>query len=180
MRRAACLMVLFTFCYLLPATALAQTRAAADVGLSYSFLRGIEGDGVNVPVGWLVSPARSMNSWLGVVGEVAGNYKIYEDGDTLWVHTFQGGVRLASRANPNVTPFGQFLLGGIHVRGDEGGGNVDSETHFSIEPGGGVDVPLRGRMSARIAVGFPMFFVENETVNLFRLHVGVVFGIGNP
>jgi hypothetical protein len=180
MRHFTGMTVLLIISYLLPTTAQAQARSGTEVGVSYSFVRVVEGDGLNVPVGWLVSLARSTNDWLALVGEGAGSYKTTnEGGDTLWIHTFQGGVRVSARTNATITPFGQFLLGSMHLRSDEGGGNVLSETHFSIEPGGGLDLTINQRTSIRIAAGFPMSFVDDNIVNLFRFQVGVVFGIGN-
>jgi hypothetical protein len=139
------------------------------VGVGYSFFRFTEEEGFNMPAGWLASIAGRATDWMSVVGEVAGNYKS-ESGETLALHTFQGGVRILTRRNPNVTPWAQFLLGGGNL---SGGG--DSETEFSIEPAGGVDVPIRGRIAMRAGIGFPMFFPEGETVNAFRFHVGLVF-----
>lgn len=149
----------------------AQTNRAVDVGVAYSFLRITEESGVNMPVGWLVSVAGRATNVVSIVGEVAGNYKS-EEGETLRIHTFQAGVRFLARQNPNVTPWGQFLLGGANA---SGGCCGESETKFSIEPGGGVDVPVGGRVAMRLGVGFPMVFVEGETFNTFRVQVGLVF-----
>jgi hypothetical protein len=92
----------------------AQDTPPFDVGVAYSFLRIYEEDGLNMPAGWLASIAGRATNRLSVVGEVAGNYKS-ESGETFNVHTFQGGVRVLSRQNPNVRPYGQFLLGGKPV-----------------------------------------------------------------
>ena len=124
-----------------------------------------------MPAGWLVSVAGRATRAISIVGEVAGNYKS-EEGETLRLHTFQAGVRVLARQNPKATPWGQFLLGGANASGSCCG---NSETRFSIEPGGGVDVPVGGRAAMRFGVGFPMVFDEGETFNTFRVHVGLVF-----
>jgi hypothetical protein len=147
----------------------AQDTPVVDVGVGYSFLRINEGEGLNMPAGWLASIAGRTTNWLSVVGEIAGNYKS-ESGETFSVHTFQGGIRVLARQNPNVRPYGQFLLGGANASG--GGG---SDTEFSIEPGGGVDFPFGGQTAARVGIGFPMVVVEGDTLNTFRFHVGFVF-----
>ena len=93
-------------------TASAQTNDAT-LGLSYSFFRFLEGPDLNVPVGWLISFAKPIaRSPIAVVGEAAGNYRS-EFGETLRVHTYQGGLRLLARTAPGVDPFAQFLVGGM-------------------------------------------------------------------
>jgi opacity protein-like surface antigen len=53
-----------------------------------------------------------LNEWFGIVGEVGGNYKTFEDNDvSAAVFSFMGGPRFAVRTNPRFTPFGQFLGG---------------------------------------------------------------------
>ena len=51
----------------------AQTTDAT-LGISYSFLRYLEGADFNLPVGWLISFAKPIDrSAIALVGEVAGN-----------------------------------------------------------------------------------------------------------
>ena len=172
--KSAMFCLLFVACACaMSTTAQAQTSRAADVGVAYSFVRITEGDGVNLPVGWLVSVAGRTTNVISIVVEVAGNYKS-EEGVTLRIHTFQAGVRLLARQNPKVTPWGQFLLGGTNASAGCCGESM-SETKFSIEPGFSVDVPIGGRAATRFGVGFPMVFAEGETGNLFRFHIGFVF-----
>src|SRR6185503_20934507 len=83
--------VLLTAC---AGSASAQTTDAT-LGISYSFLRYLEGADFNLPVGWLISFAKPIDrSAISLVGELAGNYRS-EFGETLKVHTFQGGLRLS-------------------------------------------------------------------------------------
>ena len=107
----------------------AQTTNTS-LGISYSFLRFLEGPDLNVPAGWLISFAKPIDrSAIAVVGEVAGNYRSEFD-ETLRVHTYQGGLRLLTSVARGVDPFAQFLAGGMTT-----GCCGESSTHFMIEPG---------------------------------------------
>jgi hypothetical protein len=85
------------------------------MGISYSFLRYLEGADFNLPAGWLIFLPPIDRSAIALVGEVAGNYRS-EFGETLKVHTFQGGLRLSGRTAPGVNPFAQILDGHILLR----------------------------------------------------------------
>jgi hypothetical protein len=166
---------------LVPAPVAAQSVATADLAAGYSLLRLIEEpDELNLPTGWFASAGVRAKSWIWIVGEVAGNYKTYSDGDSLWVHTYQGGPRVVLEGS-RINVFGHLLLGALTVRGSEGN-EADSETRFAIEPGGGVDVVLNNRTAVRVGAAFPMFFIDEEdfqrTVNFFRFEAGVVFRFG--
>ena len=157
------------------ATARAQAPAAVagDVGVSYSFLRILEGDGENLPAGWLASFAGRVTPAVSVVGEVGGNYKS-ESGQTLKLHTFQGGVRVSSGTSVEVRPYAQFLVGGMNLTCCGEG-----VTHWMVEPGGGVDVPINRRTAVRFGVGVPVVFSDGDTSKALRLHAGVVFQLGS-
>lgn len=150
----------------------AQNTPPADLAVSYSFVRFLEGDGFNVPGGWLVSFSAGVAPLTAVVAEVAGNYRSEAD-DWLTLHTFMAGARVSGKGR--VRPFAQFLLGA--ARGAFAG---DSETKFAIEPGGGVDVALGNRTAARIGVGFPIVYPGEGTFKMFRFQAGIVFGPGGP
>ena len=126
----------------------AQDTPAFEVGVGYSFLRINEGDGLNLPAGWLASIAGRATNWFSVVGEVAGNYKS-ESGETFRLHTLQGGVRILSRQNPNVRPYGQFLLGGAN-----GSGGGDSDTEFRSSPEVGWIVHSAGEPPSALGLDF--------------------------
>jgi hypothetical protein len=150
--------------------------------VGYSLFRLTEGrNDTNFPAGWLVSGAGRVTSWMWIAGNVSGNYKTFSDGDTLWIHTYQGGPRVVFQTS-RARFFGQFLLGGLTARANEGGGNSASSTRFNIEPGGGVDISLTTRTALRVGVGFPMFFINeedfHETINAFRFEAGMVFALG--
>lgn len=151
----------------------AQTTNAS-LGISYSFFRFLEGPDLNVPVGWLLSFAQPINrSAIAVVGEVAGNYRS-EFGETLRVHTFQGGLRLLGRTAPGVDPFAQFLIGGMST-----GCCGESSTNVMIEPGVGVDFDMGRGLALRAGLSFPIAFVEGDAVKALRLQAGIVLPISS-
>jgi hypothetical protein len=152
------------------ASASAQTGPGANVAFGYSFLRLLDEEGdLNMPAGWLVSVAKPVGrSTVSVVGEVAGNYKS-EFGETLRLHTIQGGVRLSAPGGRPLRPFAQFTAGVMAI-----GCCGESEGYFTIEPGGGVDIALTRRLSLRIAGSFPTAFADGDTGNTFRFHTAVV------
>jgi hypothetical protein len=142
-RRHALCVVMALACLATSArTAFAQSNDAT-LGLSYSFLRIVEGPDLNLPAGWLASFAAPIDrSAISLIGEVAGNYRS-EFGETLRVHTFQAGLRLSGRTAPGVDPFVQFLLGGM-----SSGCCGESSTSFMIEPlrlHAGIVLPIGSR-----------------------------------
>ena len=162
--------VLLTVC---AGPASAQTTDAT-LGISYSFLRFLEGADLNLPVGWLISFAKPIDrSAIVLVGEVAGNYRS-EFGETLKVHTFQGGLRLSGRTAPGVNPFAQILLGGVNS-GCCGG----SSTNFMIEPGFGVDLAMSRGVAFRGGISFPIAFDDGDAVKSLRLQAGIVLPISS-
>jgi len=162
--------VLLTVC---AGTASAQTTDAT-LGISYSFLRYLEGADFNLPVGWLLSFAKPIDrSAISLVGELAGNYRS-EFGETLKVHTFQGGLRLSGRTAPGVNPFAQILLGGVNS-GCCGG----SSTNFMIEPGFGVDLAMSRGVAFRGGISFPIGFDNGDAITSLRLQAGIVLPISS-
>jgi hypothetical protein len=147
----------------------------ATMGVSYSFLRLLEGANLNMPAGWLVSFAAPVDrrSPIAVVGEVAGNYRS-EFGDTFHVHTIQGGFRLSGRSQPGVDPYAQFLLG-IMNSGCCGG----SSNSFMIEPGVGVDLSMNRGLAFRAGLSLPIGFEDGDAFKSLRLQAGVVFPISS-
>jgi hypothetical protein len=157
-----------------PGAALAQSNDAT-LGISYSFFRFLEGADLNLPAGWLVSFAKPIDrrSAISVVGEIAGNYRS-EFGETLKVHTYQGGFRLSGRTAPGVYPFAQFLLGGMTS------GCCDrSSTNFMIEPGFGVDLAMNRGFSFRGGISLPIGFDDGDAMKAVRLQAGVVLPISS-
>jgi len=156
-------------------SASAQSNDNATLGISYSFFRYLQGADLNLPAGWLVSFATPIErrSAISVVGEIAGNYRS-EFGETLKVHTYQGGFRLSGRTAPGVYPFAQFLLGGM-TSGCCGG----STTNFMIEPGFGVDLAMNRGVAFRGGISLPIGFDDGDAIKALRLQAGIVLPISS-
>jgi opacity protein-like surface antigen len=166
----------------------------------YQFLNFVvNGENESMPVGWYFDVAGNLTPMIGLVFQVGGNYKTFDEalaigGITatatadLDVHEFLGGVRLNLRTNKAVVPFGQVLMGGINgsvkvsasatipgqapiVFDDE-----DSTTDFGIQAGGGVNFGLTDTIGLRAGADYLHVFAEGDGANLFRFHVGVVIG----
>ena len=146
----------------------------STIGISYSFLRILEGADLNMPAGWLVSFAKPVDrSAISLVGEVAGNYRS-DFGETFRVHTFQAGLRLTGTTSPGVDPFAQILLGGLNS-GCCGG----STTNFMIEPGFGVDLGMSRGLAFRAGISFPIAFDDGDAFKSLRLQAGIVVPIAS-
>lgn len=175
-----------------PVPVSAQTRPADIAGGGYSFVRDYLVE-ENFPLGWFASGARRLFDWLDVVGEIAGTYKQREvtfEGDTFSTntrqHSYLGGVR-HTRQMGGVIPFGQLLVG---VTRETGGVSVfrqsiaTPQTKLTLQPGGGIDVPLTDRLSARLAADYRRIFAERQNTdqehdNQLRIAAGVVVGFGS-
>ena len=173
-RSTAGLVAAIAFLTTTASIASAQSNGAT-MGVSYSFMRLLEGADLNMPAGWLVSFAAPVDrrSPFSLVGEAAGNYRS-EFGETLRVHTIQGGFRLSGRTQPGVDPFAQFLLG-LRNSGCCGG----STNNFMIEPGVGVDLSMNRGLAFRAGLSLPIAFNDGDAFKALRLQAGVVFPIAS-
>jgi hypothetical protein len=146
----------------------------ATLGISYSFLRLLEGADLNMPAGWLISFAAPVDrTAISLVGEVAGNYRS-EFGETFRVHTFQAGLRLNGRTAPGVDPFAQILVGGLNS-----GCCGSSSTNVMIEPGFGVDLGMGRGAALRGGISFPIAFDDGDAFKSLRLQAGIVLPISS-
>ncbi len=135
-----------------PADVHAQTRSRLEVSGGYSFMRDPVSD-LSFPGGWTVGATTDVNSWLAGVAEVSDSRKTNQTivGDIV-VELLS--VTFGARASVHVGPFVEFaqLLGGVvHARSQVLGADA-SETHGSVEAGGGLEYPLGRRFSAVGAV----------------------------
>jgi opacity protein-like surface antigen len=178
----------------------AQSTPKVELSGGYQFLTfSLDGENESMPIGWYFDVAGNLTPMLGVVFQVGGNYKSFDESITvagitasasldLKVHEFLGGVRLNLRSNPAVVPFGQVLVGGINGSVKVSGStaipgqpplafnNEDSSTHLGIQAGGGVNFALTDAVGLRAGADYLRVFAEDEGANLFRFHVGVVIG----
>jgi opacity protein-like surface antigen len=178
----------------------AQTTPKVELSGGYQFLNfSIGGESESMPLGWYFDVAGNVTPMLGLVFQVGGNYKTIDRSAALGgvtatatadvkVHEFLGGVRANFRSNSEVVPFGQVLVGGINgsVKVSASAtipgqppiaiSNEDSGTNFGIQAGGGVNYALTDAIGLRAGADYLRVFAEDEGANLFRFHVGVVFG----
>lgn len=158
-------------------------RPAAAQGTSfaagYSFLRDNELS-ENFPAGVFASLGVGVNSWLGIVGEVASNRKtITELGQdvTVKVDFYGAGLRFGGHSG-KAHPFGQLLVGA--ARGKVGfAGESDSGSDFAWQPGAGVDVYFSRSVGMRFGVNGRFIQGDNVTVKEAQIVVGLVFGGGH-
>lgn len=147
-----------------------------DVAFSYSVMRDQDLE-ETFPVGWVVAGAFNLNQWLGVVGEIGGNYKTLDTGLVdidLSVHTFLGGARFGGRGSTSINPFGQVLVGLGRASGGAAGVSA-SDTGVVIQPGVGLDFSLTNRLGVRVQGDYRAIRNDGETTNEFRFAGGVVF-----
>jgi len=150
-----------------------------ETSLGWSFLR-VSGEflDTNSAVGWNVSVAGNVSPWLGIVGDVTGNYKsesTVSDDVGMTIYSFTGGPRFSARtAASAAVPFAEFLVGFTRTSLDTGRvGDGASSTEFTIQPGGGVDIGNQ-RVAARLSFAWRRVFYEGSPTNMFRFVGGVV------
>ena len=147
-----------------------------ETAIGWSFLR-VSGEflDANSAVGWNVSVAGNVSPWLGIVGDVTGNYKsasmMFDDAGMRF-YTFTGGPRFSARTSPVAVPFAEFLVGFTRTSFDIDGVG-DSSTEFTIQPGGGIDIGNE-RVAARLSLAWRRVFYEGSPTNMFRFVGGVV------
>ena len=178
----------------------AQTAPKVELSGGYQFLNfSLGGENESMPVGWYFDVAGNLTPMLGVVFQVGGNYKTFDEsvaigGITatasadLKVHEFLGGMRVSLRSGGAVVPFGQLLIGGVNGSVKVSASTTipgqapitfddeDSSTNFGLQAGGGVNFALTDAIGLRAGADYLRVFAEDEGANLFRFHVGVVIG----
>ena len=182
------------------APAFAQATPKVELSAGYQFLNfSVEGENESMPKGWYFDVAGNLSPMVGIVFQVGGNYKSFDESFTiggitstvtadLKVHEFLGGVRLNAGSKAAVVPFGQVLVGGINGSVEvtstttiPGGAPIafsdaDSGTNFGLEVGGGVNFSLSDAVGLRVGADYLRVFEGDSGANLFRFTVGVVFG----
>ena len=176
----------------------AQTTPRTEISGGYQFVTfSVDEESESLPKGWYFDVAGNVSPMLGIVFQVGGNYKTFEESVTLGggtftatadlkVHEFLGGVRLNARDNPRLVPYGQLLVGGINgaieltatstIPGVPGFSEDDSSTNFALVLGGGVNFGVSESVGIRFGVNYLRIFEEDAGSNVFGFHVGVVVG----
>jgi opacity protein-like surface antigen len=178
----------------------AQTVPKVELSGGYQFLNfSVEDESESMPAGWYFDVAGNLTPMFGIVFQIGGNYKTFEESATvggitatatadLKVHEFLGGVRLnLRRPNSPIVPYGQVLVGAINGSVEVTASTTipgmapitfneeDSGTNFGLELGGGVNFSLADAFGLRVGADYLRAFEDEAGANLFRFHVGVVF-----
>jgi opacity protein-like surface antigen len=194
---------LLMLCVAVAATAApvsAQTTPKVELSGGYQFLNfSLDGENESMPVGWYFDVAGNLTPMLGVVFQVGGNYKTFDESVSiggitatasadLKVHEFLGGMRVNLRSGSAIVPFGQVLVGGVNGSVKVSASTTipgqppitfedeDSTTNFALQAGGGVNFRLTDAIGLRAGADYLRVFAEDEGANLFRFHAGVVIG----
>ena len=176
----------------------AQSVPKTEISAGYQFVTfSVDDNNESMPKGWYFDVTGNLNPMIGVIVQVGGNYKTFEESVTigggtftaaadLKVHEFLGGLRLNARDNPKLVPYGQILAGAINgsievsttttIPGIPTFSEEDSSTNFAFVFGGGVNFGVSENTGIRFGVDYMRIFEEDAGSNVFRFQVGVVFG----
>jgi hypothetical protein len=177
----------------------AQTVPKTEISAGYQFVTFSvdEDNNESMPKGWYFDVTGNLTPMIGVIFQVGGNYKTFEESVTigggtftatadLKVHEFLGGLRLNARDNPKLVPYGQVLAGAINgsielsttstIPGIPTFSEEDSSTNFAVVFGGGVNFGVSDSTGIRFGVDYMRIFEEDAGSNVFRFQVGLVFG----
>ena len=139
-----------------------------DVAVGYAW----EDDhGFHYPLGLTTAATVSVAPWLGIVGEVDGNYHRDHIPDiegftyrghayTVSLHTFAVGPRVSKATSRSVAVFGQTLVGTNRIAGVPVQPFGWSQWSLLMQPGGGVSIKAFGSGDIRLTVEFPLIRVE--------------------
>lgn len=164
----------------------AQTPAF-EVSAGYSWLDDDEIE--EVLGGWVASATGNVNRWLGITGEVGGNYKTLELADILrpfqvvfydadfGVVSFMAGPRFVTRRSRRLTSFFQLLGGGVRGSMTTSLGESETLTEFAMQGGVGLDVWITRNVGVQLAADVRRIFSE-EPGNEKRITLGIVVSGG--
>ena len=169
-----------------PGVARAQT-AAVELRGGYAYVADTD---FNFPFGFYADIGVPVSQGMTVVGEVGhSRTTVTQFGVpvTFGVTSYQGGVRLEARRGrirPYVNAIGGVtrLGGGANlgsVGGPRGLGVNVSTLAITIQPGGGVAIPMSERFGVAVGGDYRWGASELGSVKEFRFTTGVVLGLGN-
>jgi opacity protein-like surface antigen len=193
-RALLCIAMLLGF----SASSRAQNAPQAEFSAGWRLLNipnALGSQSQTMPLGWYADVAGNLTPVIGIVGEVSGNYKNFEETQTqlgvtvnvnadLKVHTFLGGVRVSARQAAGFTPFAQALFGLAHASGKvEGQTTIAGRTFsisqsvsssdFAFDASGGVNLNISDSLALRVAAGY-LRVGGSDGGNAFRFGAGVV------
>src|SRR5215469_13748650 len=162
MKRA---LLLFVWLSIFAGTVHGQDTPKAELSVDYSYFRAGGHGGANLH-GGSFSAAGNINSWFGIAGDYGLYHRQPSEGGGVNIHTFMVGPRFSARKG-RVTPFGQILLGGFHLRDTNG---------FAMSVGGGLDVNVTDHFAIRtFQLEYVLLHSEGDSLNSARVSTGVVF-----
>lgn len=147
------------------------TTPTWDLSAAYQTLHS---DDNTLPYGLNVDGARNFGPFS-AVAELGWNYDREDTGFgdvNLNTINFAGGPRWTGRSKSAVWPFAQVLAGGLWARASGDTLTSSSETHFMVQPGGGVIFVVGDGWGIVGQVDYRRVFVPDAGVNQFRGMVG--------
>jgi opacity protein-like surface antigen len=146
-----------------------RAQSSADASIGYSYFRlgnsgGINQNGVSGSIAYNPIP------YLGLVGDFGG-YHASPGGVSLNTYTYMFGPRINMRNPTKITPFVQFLAGGVHLTAGNGGG---SDNQFAYSVGGGVDFHVLPHLALRPQLDYVGLHNAGNTTNCTRVSISAV------
>ncbi len=175
-RKFALLVALLTLGSLLAAAQ--ESTSKFDVFGGYSYFNGSTSGaaGRYSLNGWNAQGTYNFNRWLGATADFGGYYGS-PFGLSSNEHTFLFGPTV-SMHTAHFTPYAHALFGVDRAHQSLLGGSV-TDTSFATAIGGGVDIPLKGRLSIRAAqLDWLRTNHYSNSQNNLRVSTGVVFRFG--
>lgn len=153
-----------------PAWAQQEGAATTTVMGGYSFLND-KSWAENLPLGWVAAISQRIGERASIVGEAGGSYGKYGNTNfTIERYAFLGGVKF--QGGEGIMPFVQIMAGLSRQAGDVGVLNG-----FAFQPGGGVDLRLTDRLSARGFADYRWIHEDGTHWNQFRVGGGIVYNL---
>jgi hypothetical protein len=106
----------------------------------------------NFPAGWLVSGGVRLAGAFAAIGEVSTTSKTLDipgDKPKVRVSTFMAGPRIGGGRHAGISPFGQVLFGSARATTSLLSVS-ETASHFSYQPGGGIDLNVSDRFGVRV------------------------------
>jgi len=170
-----------------------QEVPKTDVAFGYQWQRVSRCGGMalckdSLPAGWYLDASGGISRMFGWVGLFDGSYKSGAFGfnpgvSKLNIYTYGVGVRVS--ATSTITPFAQFLVGGIRRELTILGSAAPDTAAFMIDIGGGVNIPAGTRWGMRIGIDYRRGFFEKLELgpenlggmNNVRVNLGAVVSL---
>ena len=161
-----------------PRPAAAQALMPLEVSGGYSAVNDPKNQ-VSLPVGWMAGGALTVTDWLAAVADVSGHHTTVAGTGSdfrLSVLAVMGGLRASGRIG-RATEFGQLLAGVARGTGTAFGFTTTTSL-FALQPGVGLDYPLRAAFSARAQVDLRLIKDQgegNSAGHEYRFVAGIVY-----